>query len=158
MVLMAIQGPIPVHFGQVFPHGAYATGGVDKVRDFDRSSRENFVQAVDKDSGLPVWSIDVIDNDPEARKANKTVTVKIAAKVQPIMPEAPAGWPFTPVEFDGLTVTPYVNGQGRLAYSFKASSVRAPSSAGAAGGASTSASAAGSSGSSAGRARSKEAA
>ena len=47
-----------------------------------------------------------------------------------------AGSPFTPVEFDGMTVTPYVDTgrcQGkskcaaRQAYSFKATGVRAPS-------------------------------
>ena len=31
-----------------------------------------------------------------------------------------------PVEFTGLTVTPYVNQAGRLAYSLKATGIRAP--------------------------------
>ncbi len=34
---MAIQGPILVEFGKVFPGGAYAAGPVEKVRDFERS-------------------------------------------------------------------------------------------------------------------------
>ena len=34
--------------------------------------------------------------------------------------------PFVPVEFAGLTVTPYVNQAGRLAYSLKATGVRVP--------------------------------
>src|SRR5262245_19602470 len=123
---MALQGPIPGPFGQVFTHGAFATGTVEAVRDFDKSTRDNFIQARDKDSGVPVWSVDVIDNDPEARKSNKTVTVKIVAERQPVLPDAPGGWPVTPVEFDGLAVVPYVNGNGRLAYSFRAKSVRAP--------------------------------
>ncbi|MFF0243390.1 hypothetical protein ACWDR9_01190 [Streptosporangium sandarakinum] len=43
------------------------------------------------------------------------------------MPPAPMpGLPFTPVEFDHVTVTPYVNGTGRLAYSIKVREVRAP--------------------------------
>jgi hypothetical protein len=33
--------------------------------------------------------------------------------------------PFVPVEFAGLTVAPYVNQAGRLAYSLKATGVRA---------------------------------
>jgi hypothetical protein len=139
---MALQGPIPVHFGLVFAHGAYATGGVEAVRDFDKSTRETFVQARDKDSGVPVWSVDVIDNDPEARKSNKTVTVKIVAERQPVLPDAPAGWPVTPVEFEGLAVVPYVNGNGRLAYSFRARAVRAPASNGSATSATSGASAA----------------
>ena len=57
------------------------------------------------------------------------VTVKIAARHQPIPPEAAAGVPFRPVEFDGLTVTPYVNesgGRPRVAYSLRATGMRAP--------------------------------
>ena len=39
----------------------------------------------------------------------------------------PAKSPFTPVEFTGLMVTPYLNDAKRLAYSLKATGVRAPS-------------------------------
>jgi hypothetical protein len=122
---MALQGAIPVEFGMVFPDGAFAAGGFEAVRDFDASTGERFVQSADKE-GVPLWVIEVIDADPEAR--NRTLKVKIAAKVQPVLPSAPgAGQPFVPVEFTGLTVTPYVAEKtGRLAYSFKASGVRAP--------------------------------
>ena len=51
----------------------------------------------------------------------------MAAEHQPVPPPAPAGSPFTPVEFTGLMVTPYVNDANRLAYSLKATGVRAPS-------------------------------
>jgi len=43
-----------------------------------------------------------------------------------VLPPAPPGMPFSPVEFHGLTVTPYVNQAGRLAYSLKATGIRAP--------------------------------
>ncbi|TQM72274.1 hypothetical protein FHX41_6071 [Actinomadura hallensis] len=119
---MAVQGPFKVAFGDVFPYGAFVKGGVEPVRDFDRSTRENFVQARDKDTGELVWSVEVLDADPESKG---TFKVKLMAPVQPIIPEAPAGFPFVPVEFDGLAVTPYVNsGTGRLAYSLKAAAVR----------------------------------
>jgi hypothetical protein len=53
--------------------------------------------------------------------------VELAADNQPGLPPAPpSGLPFVPVEFAGLTVTPYVNQAGRLAYSFKATGVRVP--------------------------------
>lgn len=120
---MAVQGPFKVAFGDVFPFGAFVKGGVEPVRDFDRSSRENFVQARDKETGELVWSVEVLDADPESKG---TFKVKLAAPVQPVMPEAPNGFPFVPVEFDGLTVTPYVNSQNnRLAYSLKAAGMRA---------------------------------
>jgi hypothetical protein len=121
---MALQGPIPVEFGHVFACGAFAAGAFEPVRDFDASKGDRFVQSKDKATGLPLWVIEVIDADPEARA--KTVRVKVAAPVQPVLPPPPAGSPFTPVEFSGLTVTPYVNQAGRLAYSLRASGVSAP--------------------------------
>ena len=67
-----------------------------------------------------------------------SLQVKIAAQYQPVLPPPAPGSPFTPVEFDGMTVFPYVDasrcqGQGpgrcgaRMAYSLKATGVRAPS-------------------------------
>jgi len=130
---MAINGKFKVNHGDVFPHGAYVVGDVEAVRDFERSTRERPVQATDKESGLLVWSVSVLDPDPDARKDAKTVTVKISAPHQPVPPEAIAGMPFRPVEFDGLTVTPYLNengGRARVAYSFRAATMRAPQQAG----------------------------
>ena len=131
---MALQGPIPVEFGTVFPDGAFAAGKFEMVRDFDRSQGDRVVQQTDKHTGLPLWAVEVIDADPEARQ--RTVKIKVASQVQPVLPPQPPGSPFTPVEFEGMTVTPYVDsgrcqGQGkcraRQAYSLKAAGVRAPS-------------------------------
>ena len=69
-----------------------------------------------------MWVVEVIDADPAAR--DKTVKIKMAAGAQPSLPTPPAGMPFVPVEFAGLTITPYVNQGGRLAYSLKATGVR----------------------------------
>ena len=121
---MTLQGPIPVDFAHVFAHGAFAAGGFEPMRDFDASNGDRFVQAKDKATGQPVWVVEVIDADPAAR--DKTVKVKVAAGAQPTLPTPPAGMPFVPVEFAGMTVTPYVNQAGRLAYSLKAAGVRAP--------------------------------
>src|SRR6476660_7530284 len=99
---MSLQGPIPVEFGTVFPSGAYAAGAFDPVRNFDASTGEKFVQSTDKATGQPLWVIEVIDPDPQARP--RAVKVKVAA----------------------LTVTPYVTQAGRLAYSLKATGSRAP--------------------------------
>src|SRR6516225_8189552 len=132
---MALQGPIPVEFGTVFPDGAYAAGKFEMVRDFDRSQGDRVVQQTDKVSGLPLWVVEVIDADPEARQ--RTVKVKVAAQYQPVLPDAPAGSPFIPVEFEGMTATPWVDASrchakdtgkcgARMAYSLKATGVRAP--------------------------------
>jgi hypothetical protein len=114
--------------GDVFPYGCYVIGDVQAMRDFDRSTREQAVQAVDRDTGVLVWTVDVIDADPEARE--RTVRVKILAPVQPVPPEQVDGVPFRPVEFDGLTATPYVattaSGRSKLAWSYRATGMRAP--------------------------------
>jgi hypothetical protein len=121
---MSLQGPIPVEFGAVFPSGAYAAGAFDPVRNFDASTGEKFVQSHDKASGIPLWVIEVIDPHPAAR--TRAVKVKVTAQVQPVIPAGPPGSPFVPVEFTGMTVTPYVNQAGRLAYSIKATGIRSP--------------------------------
>ena len=134
---MAYLGSFPVEFGAVFPSGAYAAGGFDMVRDFEKSQGDLVIQQTDKATGLPLWVIEVIDAEPEARQ--RTVKVKVAATYQPVLPDAPAGSAFIPVEFEGMQATPYVdasrcNGDGdgkhkcraRLAYSLKATGVRAP--------------------------------
>jgi hypothetical protein len=128
--------PIPIEFGMVFPDGAYAAGGIEMVRDFDRSSGDRIVQQTDKHTSLPLWVVEVIDADPEARQ--RTVKVKIAAQVQPVLPPQAPGSPFIAIELDGLTVMPYVDASrcaggskdkcgARQAYSLKATGVRAPS-------------------------------
>ncbi len=120
---MAIQGSIPVRFSDVFGHGAFASS-VERVDDFDKSTRENKVQARDKSTNELLWAVDVYDPDPSAKV--KQVKVKIASAVQPVLPEPVPGLPLSPVEFVGLAVRPYVAQNGRLAYSFTAESVRAP--------------------------------
>ncbi|MGO9082563.1 MAG: plasmid replication, integration and excision activator [Streptosporangiaceae bacterium] len=121
---MALQGPIPVEQSRLFPRGAFAAGEFEPVRDFDAPKGGRFVQAKDKESGLPVWVVDVIDADPAAR--DKSIRVKVGAADKPVLPAPPPGaaLPFVPVEFTGLAVTAYVNQAGRLAWSVKAAGVR----------------------------------
>ena len=134
---MAIHGAIPMPPDEVFPHGCFVVGEVEAVRDFDRSTRDTAVQAVDKESGLPVWRVDVIDADPAAR--DKTVRIKIVAQVQPVPPPAAVGVPFRPVVLQGLTLRPWVNtdrckprrGQphqcgAQIAWSYWATGITAP--------------------------------
>jgi len=45
---MAQLGPFPVEFGAVFPSGAYAAGGFEMVRDFERSKGDLVIQQADK--------------------------------------------------------------------------------------------------------------
>ncbi|MBR8742807.1 plasmid replication, integration and excision activator [Nocardiopsis sp. MG754419] len=120
---MAIQGALPVSFGTVFPAGAFALG-VEAITDFETKKPQ-----MDKDTGLPLWAVDVIDADPEARGKAKSVKVKVAANVCPTLPDEVPGLPFRPIEFEAMAVMPYVDDSGRrprVAYSLRARGVKTP--------------------------------
>ena len=125
---MSVQGPFKVEFNEVFPHGCGVVGEVAAMVDFDASTKEHRVQAKDKDTGVPVWTVDVMDFDPGARE--RTFKVKITAPVQPVPPEQANGIPVRPVYLENLTVTPYLkdlgNGRQKIAYSLRASGMASP--------------------------------
>src|SRR5215210_649563 len=123
---MAVSGPFKVECGELFPHGLGVVGEVTALDDSDKSSRETRVQARDKESGLPLWQVEVLDFDPQARE--KMFRVKIASAVQPVPPEAIAGAPVRPVVLEGLTVTPYIKDgpRPRIGYSLRCTALVAP--------------------------------
>ena len=119
---MALQTAIPVSFEAYFPRGAFMVGEVEPVVKWsDDGERQG--QDLDKNTGHPLWQVRVIDADPDARKGQNEVTVKISSITEPSAPPEAAGLPFRPVLFEGLSVTPYVKeGQGRprVAFSLRA--------------------------------------
>lgn len=126
---MALARRFKISHDEVFPHGAYIVSPVTAVLDFEQSTREVKVQQTDKETGELIWSMDVLDADPEAPKKSKTVSIKFLAKVQPVPPANDGSSPFTPVEFDGLTALAYIDDNGnrpRIAWSFRADTMRAP--------------------------------
>jgi hypothetical protein len=131
---MAIQGRFPVEHGAVFPKGAFLKGSVEPVIDFEKSKNGAKVQAVDvnragEGTGLPVWQVTVLDADDEAGKRETALVVKFLADVRPVPPENKTPFPFTPVEFVGLSALPYVDDSGqrpRLAWSFRAEGMTEP--------------------------------
>ncbi len=130
---MAMQRRLAVDSGDVFPAGAFLKGRVEPVADFQAAKREDGSrpQQVDKDTGLLLWQVMVLDADEGAGRKDTAVVVKIAASVQPVPPENKSGLPWTPVEFVGLTATPYVDESGprpRLAWSLRAQGLVAPGS------------------------------
>src|SRR5690606_22902835 len=96
--------------GEVFPRGLFvwAHAEVMPARDFDKSTRENAVQAVDPDTGLPVWQLDALDADDAARGKENAVTIRIVAEHCPSLPDGAAG-PVIPIELENLTIGPYVD-------------------------------------------------
>lgn len=122
---MALDGPIPLDFGQAFPAGAFAID-VSPVHEYDKETKRRLGQARDPVSGDLVWQVSVFDRDPNIKSAkSRTVSVKIAAPVQPVLPPALPEIGMHPVEFEGLTARPYVS-NGWVAWSFTARSMRAP--------------------------------
>lgn len=128
---MAMQRRIPMRHSDVFPHGAYLVDGFEPVADYNAAQRPDGSrpQAVDQESGLLVWQASVIDADPDAGKKDKSISVKVSAKVQPVPPENKSDTPFTIVEFTGITATPWIDDSGmrpRIAWSIRATGVHAP--------------------------------
>ncbi|MBO0846335.1 MAG: plasmid replication, integration and excision activator [Nocardioides sp.] len=128
---MAMQRRFKVEHGDVFPRGAFLKGGVEPVLDFDAELRADGSrpQQTDKDTGLLLWQAVVLDADEEAGRKDTAVTVKFAAKVRPVPPANDTGLPWTPVEFVGLTVLPWIDDSGmrpRIAWSLRAEEMVEP--------------------------------
>jgi hypothetical protein len=125
---MALQGQIPMDFGLVFPHGAVATG-VEQQLDFETKRPEK-----DKETGLPVWLVDVYDLDPDAKHKQSAMRVRVLAERCPTLPDPVMG-PMRPIEFTGMTAFPWVEVIGkdkqgepmtRIQWSLRARGVQAP--------------------------------
>jgi hypothetical protein len=114
----------PVEFGDVFPFGCFVLG-VEPSMDFqaDRSAPKR--QERDRETNQLVWTVRALDANEEAARFGAEFKVKISAPQQPVPPAKSQGFPYPAVEFDGLTITPYANNKGRVAYSFRAKGMRA---------------------------------
>ena len=94
---MAVQTRFPVQMEDVFPQGAYMIGEVIAANDFAKKrAGEVDPQLRDKISGQRVWQVRVLDPDPESRKGQAEVTVKVASDHQPVPPKGPTTGPFAP--------------------------------------------------------------
>jgi hypothetical protein len=112
----------PASMPDVFPHGCHMVpGSISEAQDYDEKTKRR-TPAVDKLTGKRVWQCRVVDMDPELEGRSREVVVKIIADREPVPPTRA---PFEPVDFDGLQVTPYVNDKGRMAYSLRATAIKA---------------------------------
>ena len=108
----------PVEFDELFPQGAYVVGAVTAMTEYqsqeDKARNRPVRPRIDEASGLPLFKVTIAD--PSAEKdRDKSLTVEIAARVQPVPPAAVNGLPFRPVVLEGLTVQPRaeVSGQAK---------------------------------------------
>jgi hypothetical protein len=110
-----------VRFEDVFPAGCVLMpDAISEAQDYNEATRTR-TPAVDKMTGERVWTVRVTDMDPDLAGRAREVAVKVTSPVQPV-PESSV--PFSPVEFEGMTVTPYVGPTGRLTYSLRATGFR----------------------------------
>ena len=87
---MAIQGPIPVDFGIAFPARGVRGRGVRAGAGL-RPVAGGPVRAAERQgNGAPLWAVEVIDADPQARA--RTVKIKvISARSSRYFRPPPAG-------------------------------------------------------------------
>ena len=121
----------PIEFDEVFPEGAYVVGEVTAVTGYqsqeDKARNRPVRPRIDEASGLPIFKVTIAD--PSAEKdRDKSVTVEIVSRVQPVPPAAVSGLPFRRVVLEGLTVQPRadVSGQAKwIAWVVRATGIRA---------------------------------
>jgi hypothetical protein len=106
----------------VFGYGCHLVpDSITEAMDYDEKTKRR-TPAADKLTGKPVWQCRVSDMDPELAGRSRETVVKIITDRKPV---PPTGAAYEPVEFEGMTVTPYVTDKGRMAYSLRASGIKA---------------------------------
>jgi hypothetical protein len=111
-----------VSMADVFSHGCHLVpDSITEAQDYDEKTKRR-TPSIDKVTGRHVFQCRVVDMDPDLEGRSREVVVKILADR---MPAPPTRQPFELVEFDGLMVTPYVTDRGRMAYSLRATGIKA---------------------------------
>lgn len=83
----------------------------------DGTRRRTGQQAKDTDSGMPLWTVDVLIDDDDADRA-EVASVKVASWDEPTTDK------WKPVRFRGLVAVPYVDsGTNRVKLSFRAEGI-----------------------------------
>lgn len=106
----------PIDFDELFPQGAFVVGAVTALTEYqspeDKARNRPVRPRIDEASGLPLFKVTIAD--PSAEKdRDKSITVEIAARVQPVPPAAVNGLPFRPVVLEGLTIQPRAETSGQ---------------------------------------------
>jgi hypothetical protein len=120
-----IPSRFPARFGDVFPMGCFVLG-IEPAMEFSDDPKAPRRQERDKETNLLLWTVRALDANEEVARFGAELKVKVAAEVQPVPPAKVNGFPFPAVEFEDLTITPYAGRNGRVAYSFRATGLRAP--------------------------------
>lgn len=104
---MAISGGFrfQVRSEDAFPNGCVmGADPVIAVTDFEKKGKGDDQERDKRNPDLRVWSVRVHDLDENLVGKSREIVVKISAPVQPV----PLVGPFQHVEFENLTVTPWL--------------------------------------------------
>jgi hypothetical protein len=111
-----------VSMHEVFSHGCcLVPDSITEAQDYDEKTKRR-TPSIDKVTGRRVWQCRVSDLDPDLAGRTRETVVKILADREPV---PPTRQPFELVEFENLQVTPYVTDKGRMAYSLRATGLKA---------------------------------
>jgi hypothetical protein len=107
---------------QAFREGCHLVpDSITDAMDYDEKTKVR-TPSVDKVTGKRVYQCRVVDMDPELEGRARETVVKVIADREPV---PPTRTPFELVEFENLQVTPYVTDRGRMAYSLRATCIKA---------------------------------
>lgn len=99
----------PITFEELFPQGAVLMGDVQPMTEYqsqeDRARNRPVRPRLDQATGRRLYRVTIADPSAE-KERDKSISVEIAADVQPVPPEAVGNLPFRPVVLEGLTVQP----------------------------------------------------
>jgi hypothetical protein len=105
---------IPVDTNKIqFIGTGKAAARAEYVELSDGQRRRSGNQAKDQESGMPLWVVDVLVDDPDSDRA-EIVGVKVASWEEPVTPK------WQPVRFKNLVCVPYVDQRSnRVGFSFR---------------------------------------
>lgn len=106
----------PIAFDDLFPQGAYLMGDIQPLTEYqsqEDKARNRPVRArIDEATGKRLYRATIADPSAE-KERDKSISIDIAADVQPVPPEAVGNLPFRPVVLEGLTVQPRAEASGQ---------------------------------------------
>lgn len=98
-----------IPFDVMFPQGAYLMGDIQPLTEYqsqeDKARNRPVRPRIDEQTGRRLYRATVADPAAE-KERDKSISVEIAADVQPVPPAAVGNLPFRPVVLEGLTVQP----------------------------------------------------
>lgn len=106
----------PIAFDDLFPQGAFLMGDIQPLTEYqsqeDRARNRPVRPRIDEGTGKRLYRATIADPSAE-KERDKSISVEIAADVQPVPPEAVGNLPFRPVVLEGLTVQPRAEASGQ---------------------------------------------